>query len=611
MMRVSGRANPSSPPPPEPQPPHSTDELKFAKRSLEKLVQDSRFFHSHDRNDRVRDISENDLEYGSIIGKGGFCEVRCVVLKKNDRSQSSGGSGRCDPIDAASPPLDKYAMKYLSPSKTTSSKVFQRGVADLAMEACFLSLLSHDNIVGLHYVSEGSLEENYDCVASSRISGQSDDDVIYMDANGKLQLRRHSPPPSSGGAHLFGYFLLLDPLHETLAERMERTYLPQFLLHDPIHGGATGTYPFQLWDRICHKNNRPQTSAGSCNPLAPQFHLAERLESATCIASALTYLHDTCHIVYRDIKPENIGFQRKFHPHCTCGRHRGTNGHLEECTCYVDVTKLFDFGLAKELKPNYRKGHPAHPDMDTFKLTGCTGSRRYMAPEVCFSFPYNEKADVYSFGILLYQVASLVKPFDGYSMGRHERCVLRDGQRPDVKVAMRNDSFMVKMSPAARTQQHNPTALFLDEGVEEIERKNRSLASMTTRYWPKDLPRLMEECWDGDMSRRPSMKMVTTRLKRFIDCLMLKGTGGGDGGDGIGAGHCSKFSPHNAKVEAGLSLPFASHGTTATSSPFVVSRGGGYPLVSHDHLCGPPTQDRQQQHASRFSPSAPSFNISG
>ena len=596
MMMVPRSANPS--PSPRPQPPHSPDELKFAKRSLEKLVQDSRFFPAHDRNDRVRAIAEDNLDYGSIIGRGGFCEVRCVMLK----TRSSWGDSCCEPIDA-SPPPDKYAMKYLSPSKTTSSKMFQRGVADLAMEACFLSLLSHDNIIGLHYVSEGSLEENYDCVTSQILSQGGHD--IYLDANGKLQLRRRSPPPSSG-SHLFGYFLLLDPLHETLAERIERTYLPQFLLHDPLIGSASNAVsalsPFQLWDRIRHKNN-PQSSAGNYD-LAAQFHLAERLGNVTCIASALTYLHDNCRIVYRDLKPENIGFHRKFHPQCTCG-HRGTNGNREGCSCYVEVTKLFDFGLAKELKPMYRKSHPAHPDMDTYKLTGCTGSRRYMAPEVCFSYPYNDRADVYSFGILLYQVASLVTPFDGYSMGRHERYVLREGHRPDVKINMRSSSFIGKKSPAAGTRQ-NPTALSLDEGVEEIERKNRLVASRTTRYWPKDLPRLMEECWDCDMSRRPSMKVVTSRLERFIYYLMPKGTGSGSGG--IGASHWAKFSLHNAKVEAGHSLPFASH---ETSSLYFVPRGDGFPPVSHDHLCGPPPQDRQQQHASSCSPSAPSCSFSG
>jgi serine/threonine protein kinase len=37
-------------------------------------------------------------------------------------------------------------------------------------------------------------------------------------------------------------------------------------------------------------------------------------------------------------------------------------------------------------------------------MTGNTGSLRYMAPEVALRRPYSEKADVYSFGILVWQV---------------------------------------------------------------------------------------------------------------------------------------------------------------------------------------------------------------
>jgi hypothetical protein len=139
-----------------------------------------------------------------------------------------------------------------------------------------------------------------------------------------------------------------------------------------------------------------------------------------------------------------------------------------------------------------------------------------MAPEVCFSDPYNEKADVYSFGILLYQVASLVTPFDGFSMDKHERYVLREGHRPDVKNS--RNSFTGKKS--STPMQQCQTTLSLDEGVEEIEKKNRLLASRTTRHWPTDLPLLMEECWDCNMRCRPAMKVVTSRLQRLTDALI-------------------------------------------------------------------------------------------
>mmetsp|Transcript_44876 Transcript_44876/g.94149 ORF Transcript_44876/g.94149 Transcript_44876/m.94149 type:complete len:646 (-) Transcript_44876:581-2518(-) len=516
--------------PPRRQPPHSPDELQFAKRTLQKLVQDSHFFPVHDRNNRVQTIRENEIDVGALIGKGGFCEVRTASKRQHHYDAHTGGGG------------PTYAMKYLSPTKTASSRVFQRGIADLAMEACFLSLMRHDNIIGLHYVSEGSLDENFNCANDAHIGatqqyGQHDE--IVMDANGNLQLRRRPSPPQPTmkiDDHLFGYFLLLDPLHETLTDRIDRTYIPQTL-------GRKNSNT-KLWNRIRQKNSH--------DPNDPKSQLAERLEILSSIASALKYLHENCRIIFRDIKPDNIGFYRRYYPHCQCG-YRNRRGRSysrkdssgshdsrpDECTCYDETTKLFDFGLAKELKPKYRKSHPAYPDQDTYKLTGCTGSRRYMAPEVCFSDPYNERADVYSFGMLLYQVSSLVTPFDGFSMGRHEREVLRGGFRPDVKIpsptSLAASPFASmtkgKKSAGLNTQELYQAMVMDAEGgteQEDVERRNNVLALKTKRYWPKELPRLIEECWDYDMRYRPDMKEVSYRLQTCIDILFHHHGGGGN-----------------------------------------------------------------------------------
>lgn len=53
--------------------------------------------------------------------------------------------------------------------------------------------------------------------------------------------------------------------------------------------------------------------------------------------------------------------------------------------------KLADFGWTKGLQ-NY--------------MTGKIGTYQWMAPEVISSFQYTEKADVYSFGIILWEIAS-------------------------------------------------------------------------------------------------------------------------------------------------------------------------------------------------------------
>ena len=62
-----------------------------------------------------------------------------------------------------------------------------------------------------------------------------------------------------------------------------------------------------------------------------------------------------------------------------------------------DNVKLIDFGLSTCVKKRMSLN-------DVYQLTGNTGSLRYMAPEVALKLPYNEKVDVYSFGIILWQM---------------------------------------------------------------------------------------------------------------------------------------------------------------------------------------------------------------
>ena len=92
--------------------------------------------------------------------------------------------------------------------------------------------------------------------------------------------------------------------------------------------------------------------------------------------SALEYLHSGDAIaggiacIHRDLKPDNIGLSAS------------------------KKIKLFDFGLAVAVK---REGEDG--DDGVYELTGGTGSRRYMAPEVCLRENYGTKVDVYSWAI--------------------------------------------------------------------------------------------------------------------------------------------------------------------------------------------------------------------
>lgn len=171
------------------------------------------------------------------------------------------------------------------------------------------------------------------------------------------------------------------------------------------------------------------------------LHIKSSISIAREIASALKYLHDdfstSATLIHRDLKPQNIGFN--------------ADGQL----------KLFDFGLMGCVKKRVSSN-------ESYNMTGNTGTIAYMAPEVALRKAYSEKVDIYSFGMILWQLLSSDIPFRGMTKDEHMNNVVKGGQRPRIS--------------------------------DEL---------------PLLLIRLIERCWHADPVKRPSAREILD----VLDCV--------------------------------------------------------------------------------------------
>lgn len=218
-----------------------------------------------------------------------------------------------------------------------------------------------------------------------------------------------------------GFFIVIDRLHDTLEKRIE-TWAEEA---NESRGG--------FFYRMSHDYRVNLNQA-----------LKERLKVALQIAECMEYLH-SLNIIYRDLKPDNMGFDDE------------------------GVLKIFDLGLCTELQLDKANKE------GKFKLTGNTGSRRYMSPEVAKGIPYDISVDAYSFGILLWELCALEKPFLGYSANKHMQQVVIGGERP-------------------------------------------SLDTSHTSWWPVELHWLLQRCWSPDPATRPNFTVIKESLQELIGC---------------------------------------------------------------------------------------------
>ena len=123
-----------------------------------------------------------------------------------------------------------------------------------------------------------------------------------------------------------------------------------------------------------------------------ELSLEEVLDCVEQVASALAVAH-AAGIVHRDIKPENI-----------MRRHDG-------------LIKVLDFGIAKLLEPETPESADFSGETAGFRThteAGLVlGTVNYMSPEQARGLPVDERTDIWSLGVVLYEMLAKRLPFSG------------------------------------------------------------------------------------------------------------------------------------------------------------------------------------------------------
>lgn len=240
-----------------------------------------------------------------------------------------------------------------------------------------------------------------------------------------------------------GYFLVMDMLSETLHDRLDRER--NECKHKAFDKTSAQKKAFAFF-RKSNTPTKPQVSV--------QKQLHNRIEeTALGIARGMKYLHSK-DIVLRDLKPDNIGFENSTY----------------------DIVKLFDFGMASKVQ-----------DCDPNETCG---SPRYMAPEVMTGDGYTFAVDVYSFGVILYELCSLKKPYD-VTFDKIQRKLNRRKRH-------------------RRSKSRNESILEFYQTV--VDHELRPYDNLEDEICCPKLRSLIEACCKHDPTQRPSFEHIHGRL---------------------------------------------------------------------------------------------------
>jgi len=223
--------------------------------------------------------------------------------------------------------------------------------------------------------------------------------------------------------------------HPNLVKCFEATATAPYLIVSEFCGGGS------LYECIHDSNHKPTW---------PQ-----RIKILLDVTKGMEYLHNKDPIIlHRDLKSCNVLLTKPL-------KNADQTPHA----------KVADFGLSRAANTS-----------QAF-MTKCVGTWRWMAPEVFYSSDYDERIDVFSFGVLMFEVLSGEIPY-------------ADVWPPDSKAV-------------------NPRiGLHIFNGY-------RPNVRLVQAGCPRKAVSIMQECWDSDRTKRPDFTYLKKHLQDQLDLVNM------------------------------------------------------------------------------------------